>query len=164
MKKAFFGFIFASVILVSSVFPQELVGISQVQGDGYFSPLADKEVVVQGIVTAIRRSGFYIQTPDEKIDDNQKTSEGIYIFTLDPPASEVTVGSLVEVKGTVTEFRPKRERYALFLTEIVKPEIKVISTENPLPALITLTTKNSSKITTSFAGFVSKKLGGVPSL
>ena len=142
MKKIFLGFIFINLVFATGIFAQDSVSIAQVQGDGYFSPLADKEVVVQGIVTAIRRRGFYIQSPDDKVDDNQKTSEGIYVFTLDPPAEEIAVGSLVEVKGTVKEFRPARERYALFLTEIVTPEVRVVSAENPLPALISLTTED----------------------
>ena len=137
MKKATFGF-FLITFLILNVYPQKQLSIAEVQGDGFYSPYANKEVVVKGIVTAIRKRGFYIQSPDDKIDDNQKTSEGIYIFTLNPPSDKIEGGDLVEVKGTVKEYRPKREKYALFLTEIVKPQIKTLSKGNSLPALITL--------------------------
>ena len=131
-----------SLLFVSATFGQESTPISAVQGDGYYSPLADKKVKVEGVVTAIRRRGFYIQTPDEKVDENPKTSEGIYVFTLDSPDSEITVGKLVEVEGKVAEFKPKREVYALFLTEIIEPKIKVISEDNPLPEPILLSREN----------------------
>ena len=139
MNKSFFVSLFCGLLLTTAFYAQTPLSIAEVQGDKYVSPHADKKVTVQGVVTALRRRGFYIQTPDEKIDDDPKTSEGIYIFTLDPPASNIAIGNLVEVTGFVTEYRPKRERYALFLTEITKPKIKIISEENPLPKPILLT-------------------------
>lgn len=100
--------------------------------------MADKQVTTRGIVTAIVRRGFYIQTPDAEIDSNPKTSEGIYVFT-NQDAPNVSSGNLVEVSGTVTEYVPRAERIFLPLTEIVRPTVKVISKDNPLPNPIILT-------------------------
>ncbi len=130
------------LLSASLTFGYDSTPISEVQGDGNLSPLADKKVTVEGIVTGLRKGGFYIQTPDDKIDDNPKTSEGIYIFTLDTPDSKVTVGSYVEVKGKVAEYKPQREVYALFLTQIVEPKVKIISKENPLPSPVVLMYKD----------------------
>ncbi|MGI8544757.1 MAG: endonuclease/exonuclease/phosphatase family protein [Aridibacter sp.] len=139
MKKISISFVFISLFFSISVLSQTVTPISQVQGEEILSPLVKKEVTVQGIVTAIRKSGFYIQTPDDKVDGNPKTSEGIYVFTKDEPSAEIAVGNMVEVSGTVAEFRSERERYALFLTEIVEPKTKIISKENPLPKPYVLT-------------------------
>ncbi len=130
------------LVSVSLTYGQSLTRISEVQGDGDFSPLVDKMVTVEGVVTGLRRGGFYIQTPDDQIDNNSKTSEGIYVYTSETPDAKVTVGSFVEVKGKVAEFKPQRDTYALFLTEIIEPNVKIISKENPLPAPIVLMYKD----------------------
>ncbi|MGI8669129.1 MAG: endonuclease/exonuclease/phosphatase family protein [Aridibacter sp.] len=139
MKKNSISFVFVILFFAVNVLSQTVTPISQVQGEEFLSPLDKKEVTIQGIVTAVRKSGFYIQSPDDKVDDNPKTSEGVYIYTKDEPSSDVAVGNLVEVSGTVAEFRSNRERYALFLTEIVAPKVKLISKENPLPKPYLLT-------------------------
>ena len=141
MNKSVFAIAFYILLSVLGLSAQEPISIAEVQGDRYFSPYVSKKVTVQGIVTALRKRGFYIQTPDKKADDNPRTSEGIYVFTFDPPTEQMALGSLVEVTGTVIEYRPKRERYALFLTEIIKPEVKIISTGNALPKPFLLTKK-----------------------
>ncbi|HEX8566313.1 MAG TPA: hypothetical protein VF648_11760 [Pyrinomonadaceae bacterium] len=117
--------------------------ISEIQGEKQTSPLEGKDVEVQGIVTARVRNGFYIQTPDGQDDKNPKTSEAILIFTGKEPSSDATIGNLVEVSGTVIEFRPKSEPVTLPITEISIPRgtdgIKVISKNNELPKPAVLT-------------------------
>ncbi|MEZ5427140.1 MAG: hypothetical protein R2747_12795 [Pyrinomonadaceae bacterium] len=117
--------------------------IAEVQGDGNISPLAGESASLRGIVTARTRNGFFIQTPDDETDDDPKTSEAIYVYTGSEPTVEATVGNLVIVTGTVTEFRPKTETDALFLTELSmrrnQDTIKVVSEGNPLPKPIVLT-------------------------
>ncbi len=127
------------LILAPSAYSQNTVPISQIQGDGYFSPYADKYVTVEGIVTATAKRGFYIQTPDNEIDSNPKTSEGIYIYTKSKPTEDILRGTLVKVDGKVVEYRSKREVYSLFLTQIDQPKVEVISQENPIPKAIKLT-------------------------
>ncbi|MGL5083095.1 MAG: Ig-like domain-containing protein [Microcoleaceae cyanobacterium] len=84
-----------------------LTPIYEIQGDGddfsspvYASPQLGNQVTTQGIVTAIDSNGFYIQDPDG--DSNNDTSDGIFVFTNSAPT--VTLGSAVQVKGTVAEF------------------------------------------------------------
>ena len=138
----FYSLLLLILVLTSSVAAEPTATIAEVQGNGYYSPLADKKVTVQGVVTAIKRRGFYIQTPDNKKDDDQKTSEGLYIFTYDPPPEKVEVGNLVEVSGKVAEFKPEKEIYALFVTEIIEPKTKILSVDNPLPEAVEITTKD----------------------
>ena len=140
----------ASVFLLLTLFvfainiaAQKERAINEVQGEKVVSPYEGKTVRLTGIVTARTRSGFYIQTPDDKTDNNPATSEGILIFTQTEPGAEATVGNLVSVTGDVTEFIPKQEPASLPVTELSmqknRDEIKVISKNNPLPKPTTLT-------------------------
>ena len=121
-----------------SLFAQKEYTIAQIQGDKGTSPLVDANVRVTGVVTAILRNGFFIQTPDALADKDPKTSEGLYIYG-ENSVGQVALGNLVQVDGTVTEFRPRTERIFLSITEITKPTVKVISKDNPLPAPVVLT-------------------------
>ncbi len=139
MKNIYISLFLAISIFVFPVSAQDILPIGQVQGNSDVSPFADKEVNVQGVVTAVGRRGFYIQTLDAEVDSDPETSEGIYVFTLERPAEDITRGKYVRVTGTVLEFRRENDLYALFLTQIVKPEITVISADNPLPMSTLLT-------------------------
>ncbi len=135
--------IFSSVIFtfafVLNINAQALLPIAEIQGEGFRSTSVGKTVKTQGIVTGIRKGGFYIQTPDDKIDGNPNTSEGLYIYTQTPPSDSVKIGNLVEVAGEVTEYRAAKELYGLFVTEIIKPDVKIISEGNVLPKPVILT-------------------------
>ncbi len=77
--------------------------IHDIQGRQHLSPYRDRFVAgVPGIVTARRFNGLYIQDP--RPDRDERTSEGIFIFTSPPPAA-ATIGAAVTVSGRVTEFR-----------------------------------------------------------
>ena len=106
--------------------------------------MKEKAVRVEGIVTARLRSGFFVQTPDDKADNNPKTSEGIYVFTKSEPNADATIGNLVSVSGTVEEYRYKTALTDLTITELSMKKdidsIKVISNNNALPKPITITT------------------------
>ena len=130
----------AAILMVGafSAFGQKPLSIAAVQGDKGASPVDGQVVRVTGVVTAILNKGFYIQTPDDQIDKDPKTSEGIYVFG-ENSVEMVSLGNLVQVDGTVTEFRPRSERIFLSITEITKPTVKVISKDNSLPAPIVLT-------------------------
>ena len=128
--------IFLGIIAASA---REIIPINRIQGDNNMSPYAGKQVTTKGIVTATVKRGFYIQTPDSQIDDSPQTSEGIYVFT-NRETADVSLGDEVEVTGTVSEYKPQNERYFLPLTEITRPNVKIISQGNPLPEPITLTT------------------------
>lgn len=52
-----------------------------IQGPGFTSPLAGQNVTdVQGIITAIVGNGCYLQTPQERRDGDDRTSEGLFVF------------------------------------------------------------------------------------
>jgi predicted extracellular nuclease len=151
LKRSRLGsYFFAAFFLLLAVYSSPLVAnaqktrlISEVQGDKNASPLAGETVRVSGIVTARTRSGFFIQTPDDKTDGNPNTSEGVYVFSRGEPSGEATIGNLVSVTGTIEEFRPKQEPLSLPITEISmqkgKDIISVESKGNPLPKPVVLT-------------------------
>ena len=122
---------------------QKEYAISEVQGEKSSSAFEGKTVRLTGIVTARTRSGFFMQTPDEKTDSNPATSEGILVFTKTEPGGEAAIGNLISVTGDVNEFLPKAEPASLPLTELSmqkdRDEIKLISKNNMLPKPIVLT-------------------------
>ncbi|MFN6483348.1 MULTISPECIES: putative Ig domain-containing protein [unclassified Nostoc] len=105
--------------------------IHDIQGASHISPLNGQKVAdVAGIVTVIKSNGFYLQDPNPDSDD--RTSEGIFVFTSSAPT--VQVGDSVLVGGTVSEFRPGGATSAnLTTTEIISPTIAKLSSGNALP-------------------------------
>lgn len=122
--------------------------ISDVQGEKNASPYEGQTARLTGIVTARTRSGFFMQTPDDKTDKNPKTSEGIYVYTKTEPSVEATIGNLVSVTGFIEEFRPKAEPLSLPITELSMKKgtdiIQVVSKDNPLPKPIILSAADFS--------------------
>ncbi|WP_143046471.1 choice-of-anchor I family protein [Trichormus sp. NMC-1] len=113
------------------------VSIRDIQGAGHTSPLVGQNVNgVAGIVTTLANNGFYFQDPNPDNDD--RTSEAIFVFTSSAPT--VQVGDSITVSGTVTEFRPGGAGGTnnLTITEITSPSITVLSNGNSLPAAIVL--------------------------
>lgn len=103
--------------------------IHSIQGAGHISPLSGQNVCnVQGIVTAKRGTGFYMQDPNP--DGNEATSEGLFVYTN--PES-VNVGDLVRVSGRVSEYRPGGKETNLTVTELTSARVRVLSSGNPLP-------------------------------
>jgi predicted extracellular nuclease len=85
--------------------------IYSIQGSGLASPLVGSEVSTEGIVVGDFQEndgdpfdtdldGFYIQ--DASGDGDAATSDGIFVFA--PGSIDVSMGDLVRVRGTVTEF------------------------------------------------------------
>jgi predicted extracellular nuclease len=134
----------AGVFLAASVFAQREVSIAEIQGSRNESALDGQMVRATGIVTARHRTGFFIQTADDKADSDPTSSEGIFIFTgsrSEPPV-DAAVGSLVSVAGKVEEFRPRADANTFSITEIASPNgegLRVISRNNPLPKPYVLT-------------------------
>ncbi|WP_317620033.1 endonuclease/exonuclease/phosphatase family protein [Streptomyces sp. CBMA156] len=117
--------------------------IHDVQGGTRISPQAGKPVTgVPGIVTGLRAygssKGFWIQDPNP--DADPATSEGVFVFTGGNPT--VKVGDSVLVSGKVTEYYPNFGGGSQSLTEITAPGITVLSAGNPLPAPVTVDTRN----------------------
>ncbi|WP_371619613.1 endonuclease/exonuclease/phosphatase family protein [Streptomyces sp. NBC_00454] len=110
------------------------IRIHDIQGTTRTSPLAGKQVTdVEGIVTGVRTygsKGFWIQDP--KADDNDATSEGIFVFTSSAPT--VALGDAVKVNGTVGEYIPGGVSSGnQSVTQIAKPTVTVVSSGNALP-------------------------------
>jgi predicted extracellular nuclease len=76
--------------------------IGQVQGGGHLSPFSGQLVKVEGVVIAERGSNTWIQ--DITPDADPATSEALLVFGS-AVANAVAVGDLVQVQGTVIEFR-----------------------------------------------------------
>lgn len=144
MKKIFLFFSFFVLVLAPEVSAQKNRLIGDIQGEKAVSPYERENVRISGIVTARLKSGFFIQTPDDKVDNNPNTSEGIYVYTKSEPSGEAAIGNLVSLTGTVEEFRPKAEPNSLPITEISmfkgKDFITVESKGNALPKPVILTT------------------------
>lgn len=116
-----------------------LTPIHDIQGPGGSSPIVGASVTTRGIVTGVRSNGFFIQEPDASVDADPATSEGILVFTGGAPPATAAVGALVQVTGTVTEFVPSQDPLQPPLTELTGVTVVQISTGNPLPAAIPLT-------------------------
>ena len=110
--------------------------IHEIQGPGDASPLVGTQAIISGIVvgdfqeivtgdpTDEPLDGFFVQEEDGEADADPSTSEGIFVFA--PGGTSVSVGDLVEVTGTVSEF--------FGLTEIGSvSEVTIVSSGNPLP-------------------------------
>lgn len=125
--------------------PARGIRIHDIQGAGHISPLVDMAVLdVPGIVTATRTNGFYLQDPSPDTDD--RTSEGIFVFTSASPS--VGVGDHVTVSGTVSEFRPNCRATTcsssdsafanLTTTEIVSVAMTTVSSGNAVPTPVVI--------------------------
>ena len=134
----------AAILLAGafSAFGQKDYSIAAIQGDKNISQYEGQRVRTTGIVTARTRSGFFIQTPDDKIDADPNTSEGIFVFTKAIPNADAVPGNLVSVTGYVDEYRPKSEQGSLPVTEISFKNgsdiFEVISKSKELPKPVAL--------------------------
>ncbi len=83
--------------------PAEITLISTIQGAGDESAFVGQQLTVSAVVTQILDGrGFFLQEEDVDADADLSTSEGIFVFTGGGTA--ITLGDLVEVSGTVSEF------------------------------------------------------------
>jgi predicted extracellular nuclease len=144
MRTSFFKTYLLSIALAflaaaAPAYAQKEYSIAEIQGPGGQSPHVNESVRVKGVVTAVTKRGFFLQTPDAEADKDPKTSEGIFVYGPNSVDS-VTVGNQVQVEGSVTEYTPKNEVSAFSITEISKPTVRVLAASVPLPAPIVLTT------------------------
>ena len=109
------------------------VPIHLIQGPGTISSYEGQLVTTTGIVTALRSSSFYIQTPDALVDTDPETSEGLLVFSGFPRPGGFTVGDLVRVTGTITEFRPAADASSPPITEMTRPVVTRMSSGHALP-------------------------------
>lgn len=107
------------------------VAIHHIQGARHSSLLAGEVVTgVQGVVTAVSGSGFFLQDPQP--DEDEATSEGIFVYTANTPS--VSVGDLISVTGLVDEFTSDGLGSGnLSTTQLRNVSIDTLATNQPLP-------------------------------
>lgn len=97
----------AGVAFPSSASPSPndppLVQIHQIQNAGLQSDYEGWPVTIEGIVTAVKQDGFFLQAPDDEADNSDWTSEGIFVFTGSSVPTAAQVGYRLRVSGTVAE-------------------------------------------------------------
>jgi uncharacterized protein len=132
-----------SIKLTVTAAPLQLE-IHDIQGTTEISPFAGKLVSTTGIVTAVSFNGFFLQTPDNAVDSDPNTPEGIFVFTSSAPTTTAAVGNLVQVVGTVNEFIPSSDPNSPPSTELgSSPGVTLLSTGNVLPLPIALAAANT---------------------
>lgn len=138
-------FLMSIVLSAGSIIAQDdtlecddnVLEIWQVQGAGDVTPCDGDTVLFENnIVTTMSLDGFFMQTPDDRIDGDMYTSDGIYVFTNRNPANwGVAVGDLVNVRARIEE--------NFGLTQAVarsEGRIEILSSGNALPEAIDLLT------------------------
>jgi uncharacterized protein len=127
-----------------------VVAIHAIQGSGLISPLLGATVTTEGIVTAQKfNNGFFLQTADAEADADANTSQGLFVFTSTAPPATAAVGNRIRVTGTVAEFTPSTNLNQLSITQIASvTSIQVLSSGNPLPAPIALTSADFNDTST----------------
>ena len=109
--------------------PTQKVAIAAIQGTGAESPLVNKTVMTEGVVTANYPTGgfngFYLQTPGTGggLDATPGASDGVFVYG----STDVQVGACYTVTATVVEFNG--------LTELTKPTITPKSGCEPVKAV-----------------------------
>ncbi|HZE40774.1 MAG TPA: endonuclease/exonuclease/phosphatase family protein [Stackebrandtia sp.] len=94
--------------------------IADIQGSAHVSPVAGQDVTdIPGIVTAVGPKGFWMQSAEP--DDNDATSDGIYVYANAAP--DAKAGDAVKVSGKVDEYRPGNAANNLSTTEITTPKV-----------------------------------------
>lgn len=93
--------------------PEAITLISAIQGQGAATGMAGQSKRVQAIVTAWLPglSGFFLQEEPGDSDGNDATSEGIFVYYggTNPGVDAGSVGQVVELLGTVSEYRSQTQ-------------------------------------------------------
>lgn len=111
------------------------VRISDIQGTGTGSPLGvGTQVLTEGIVTARRSNGYFIQSAPGDEDGNPATAEGLFVFTGGTPPVDAAIGNRLRLGGTITQF--SRTPHGYPLTQLGSSSFTVLSTGNPLPPAV----------------------------
>lgn len=133
----------STTITLTVAQPAPAVAIHDIQGvksttAATVSPFVGQKVQTTGIVTTVISDGFFIQS--QSPDNNPLTPEGVEVFTSSKPPATVAIGNIVTVTGTVATFPAVTVSHTPATEISGSPTITLVSTGNPLPAPITLTT------------------------
>ncbi|MGY6629642.1 MAG: ExeM/NucH family extracellular endonuclease [Wenzhouxiangella sp.] len=100
----------------------EVTRLHAVQGAGSSSPIAGQMVEVQAVVVGafqdsanFQIGGFFLQEPDDRVDNDPMTSEGLFISQASASFSvpAVAIGDEVRVRGQVREQFGQTELFQL---------------------------------------------------
>ena len=114
--------------------PCTLSPIHEIQGAGHTSPLEGREVVVEGVVTAVgskdEDQGLFLQsrTPD----DDPATSEGVYVASSES-VSDWSVGMVARARGQVEEWKRSGREADLTTTRILAEDLQRLDEVADLP-------------------------------
>ena len=118
--------------------------VSEIQGNGPASPLEGTTLSVSAIVTGDFQDndandnnnlgGFYIQ--ESAPDSDSTTSDGIFVFDGNNPATDVSVGHQVTVEGTVTEYFGETQLQAIRVEVTGSGLIEATDINLPIAALV----------------------------
>jgi len=122
------------LLIISNLNAQNpVLEIWEIQGEGLFTPHLNEIVQTnQNVVTAVGDDYFFIQTPTYRSDNNQATSDGMYIETNFTP--QVEVGNMVSISGTVRE---KFQRTQMDEDDGMTITIDSMQVAIPLPVMLT---------------------------
>lgn len=109
-----------------------------VQGAGHLSPLRGQHIEkLEGVVTALRRDGFHLQTAPGEEDGLVETSEAVRVVVRGARRPEL--GERLRLSGLVEEARPGGRETALPRTQLRADETwEVLARGATLPAPIVL--------------------------
>ncbi|WP_305789595.1 ExeM/NucH family extracellular endonuclease [Symbioplanes lichenis] len=123
--------------------------IAEVQGTTDTSPLAGKQVTVEGVVTADHRTGgyngIYVQTAGTGGDrpvTASTPSDAIFVFLSKAAGTSLAIGDTVRVTGAVSEFNGLTE-----LTPAALADVQVCDgdAKPPAPVAFTLPLDNAAR-------------------
>ena len=122
--------VLAALLPTSPAAAQTTATIPEIQGAGHVSPFVGQSVTTTGVVTAVAFNGYYVQ--DATGDGDPATADGIFVFN--GSSAKPSVGDLLELTDTVSEFIPGGASTGnLSTTQLSFPTTTLLSTGNPLP-------------------------------
>jgi hypothetical protein len=83
---------------------------------------------VSGVVTFVKKDGFYMQDPEP--DENNATSEGIFVYTMKAP--QISKENYIIVNGIVKEYRWGKKNNNLTVTEIIPYDYIIVNSTSNL--------------------------------
>jgi predicted extracellular nuclease len=125
----------------------KITAICDIQGSGLWSEYAGQEVTVRGVVTAVDRHGFFIQST--KPGPNPLESDAIFVFSRKWPAPP---RALLEVSGQVVDYIKVDNGKPM--TQIKLDNVRLLKRRGPEIQPFELTADNVPADTTELATFL----------
>ncbi len=124
-----------------SVCGEPYTRIHAVQGGGLTSPLTGQAHTLEGVVTMVRSNsgqlgGFFLQSLAGDVDADERTSEGVFVFTGTNPPYSLAQGDHIRVSGTVTEYNSPSSSYGQMhsMTQLYLVSDLLVCARTALPA------------------------------